>query len=72
MDPTLLEPLKDLGVPGVIILVLGWAYWKERERNNDLVEKRIAESRESIAAMKDNTAAIDALAEVVKAQRNGG
>lgn len=71
MDPSLLEPLKELGLPGVVILTLGWAYWKERARNDELVEKRIAESRENLAAMKDNTSALEALTDVIKAQGNG-
>lgn len=59
MDPTLLQPLVELGVPGVIIIALGYALWKRTEKYDDIMEKRISEGRESIEALNRSTAAMD-------------
>jgi len=56
----------EWGPPGVIIVVLGWAYWRERERNERITEKRIEEMRENRDAINRNTSVLEGLADLVR------
>lgn len=58
--------LLNWGAPGAIIVVLGWAYWRERERNERLTDKRIQEMRESLDAINRNTSVLNGLADLVR------
>lgn len=45
--------------PGATLLlfflcgIIAWAYWRERKRNNEIQEERLAEAREDIKAMTE-------------------
>lgn len=69
MDPTIVQPFLDWGVPGAIIVVLGWAYWNQKAKYEDVMEKRLAEGRESLDAINRNTSAITSLGDLIRATR---
>jgi len=54
------------GLPGIIILGLGLAYLRKDAKLDEVQEKRIAESRESIKAIEQNTNTLEAMTEVLK------
>ena len=55
--------LSDLGLPGLMIGALGWAYWQVTKRNaalNDKLNDTLVEvTKEYAAAVNANTAAIN-------------
>ena len=53
------EILRNYGLAGVVIFVLGAAVVVLFRLVKEIYEKRIAESREAIAAIKANTAALE-------------
>jgi hypothetical protein len=71
MDPMLVQPLLDWGVPGVFIIGLSWALWKRTEKYDEIMEKRISEGRESLEAVNRNTTTLEALADLIRATRGG-
>lgn len=61
--------LLQLGLPGIIILALAWVSWKLFKRYDEAQERRIAEGRESVEALNANSAALEALATLIKDRR---
>lgn len=61
--------LTDLGLPGLVIGVLGWAYWQIQKRNATLNDKMVdtltEAARENAKATSDSTAAINRLADML-------
>lgn len=61
--------LTDLGLPGLVIGVLGWAYWQIEKRNATLNDKMVdtltEAAREHAKATSDSTAAINRLADML-------
>lgn len=41
IPPDFVSILTSLGLPGLVIAALGWAYWSERKRNGDLNDKHV-------------------------------
>lgn len=60
------------GLLGVICLALAWTSWRFFSLYSEVQEKRIAEGREAIRAINESTAAIETLAEIIKAGGRGG
>lgn len=58
--------LLSYGLPGIIILGLGLAYLRKDAKLDEVQEKRIAESRESIKAIEQNTNTLEVMTEVLK------
>lgn len=71
MDPSVFQPLIDLGLPGVAIMALGWAYWRKSERVDQMMEIRVQEMRETLEAINNNTQALNALATLLRDRRGG-
>ncbi|CAB4131756.1 hypothetical protein UFOVP131_27 [uncultured Caudovirales phage] len=65
------QALLSYGVPGLIILILLGAIGKLDKRNEAIQEKRIAESREAIKALEQNTNALESLTDIVRERKNG-
>ena len=65
------QALLSYGVPGLIILILLGAMGKLDKRNEAIQEKRIAESREAIKALEQNTNALESLTDIVRERKNG-
>lgn len=63
------DQLLQLGLPGVVILALAYVAWRLFQRYDQAQEKRITEGREGVAALNSNTAALEALAELIKDRR---
>jgi hypothetical protein len=64
----MLNIVLQYGFPGVCILVLAWQYNKKDGQCSKLQEDRIAESRAAVAALNNNTAAMQQLTELIKAK----
>ncbi len=72
-----MSALLDKGILGIIVVILIGAVVflykqvndKQKEKD-ELQEKRIAESREGIKAIEQNTNTLETLTEVLRAQRN--
>lgn len=71
MDPTVIQSLVDMGLPGIIILALAWAYWGKSQRVDQMQELRIAEMRETLEAINNNTQALNALTALLRDRRGG-
>ncbi len=75
MDPVatagITNSLLGMGLPGLIILALGWLVVRQQNKIDDLQEKRIAESRELLTAMNNTTSALGSLTEVIKQMKGG-
>lgn len=71
MDPTFIAPLLQLGLPGIAILALGWAYVLKDRKLDEINEKRIAESREAIKAIEQSTNALETLTELLRDRKAG-
>ena len=65
------QALLSYGVPGLIILILLGAIGKLDKRNEAIQETRIAESREAIKALEQNTNALESLTDIVRERKNG-
>lgn len=59
------------GVLGLVVVGLGFAVWILYNKINDIQEKRIAETRESVKAIEQSTNTLDTLTEVLRAQGRG-
>ena len=59
----------DQGVLGLIIVALGFAVWRLWAKYDDIQEKRIAESRESIKAIETSTNTLETLTEVLRERK---
>lgn len=60
------------GVLGLVVVALGFAVWLLWRQVNDIQEKRIAEMREGVKAVEQNTNTLETLTEVLRATRPGG
>jgi hypothetical protein len=56
----------EQGVFGMIILALGYGFVRLWNQKDELQEKRVAESRESIKAIEQNTNTLDTMTEVLR------
>jgi hypothetical protein len=65
MDEVLQGFLKQ-GVLGLVIIALGFAVVYLFKKYSEIQEKRIAESRESIKAIEQNTNTLDTMTEVLR------
>ncbi len=61
----------DQGVLGLVIVGLGFIAWRLWSKYDEIQEKRIAESRESIKAIEQNTNTLDTLAELLRDRKAG-
>ncbi len=78
LDPvalTLAELLK-IGLPGVIIAALAWAYWRQVLRNEMLSDRRVEDAQKMIPMIEANTGsrdrhteAIESLSELIRNQQ---
>lgn len=57
--------LLSFGLPGVIIIALGFAYWRKDARVNDLQDTLTEVSVQTAKALEGNTAAINGLRELI-------
>jgi NTP pyrophosphatase (non-canonical NTP hydrolase) len=71
VDPATLQPLIDLGLPGIAIIALGLAFWKKSEKVDQMMEVRIQEMRETLEAINNNTQALNALTTLLRDRRGG-
>lgn len=65
--------LLKIGLPGVIILALAWAYWRQVLRNETLSDRRVEDAqkltdlvRANTESREKHTAAIDSLADLMR------
>lgn len=58
--------LLSYGLPGIVILGLGLAYIRKDAKLDEVNEKRIAESREVVKTIEQNTNTLEILTEVVR------
>jgi hypothetical protein len=58
----------EQGVLGLIIVALGFAVVFLYRKVNEIQEKRIAEAREAVKAVEQNTNTLDTLTDVLRAQ----
>jgi hypothetical protein len=61
-----IEAFADKGILGLICIALGFTVVRLWGKNDEIQEKRIAESRESIKAIEQNTNTLDMMTEVLK------
>lgn len=71
MDSAFIDPLLQLGLPGIVILALGYAYVRKDNKLDEVNEKRIAESREAVKAIEQNTNTLETLTEVLRDRKAG-
>lgn len=71
MNAEVVSALLNLGLPGIVILALAYAYVKKDAKVDEVNEKRIAESREAIKAIEQSTNTLETLTEVLR-ERKGG
>lgn len=55
--------LIKMGLPGIVIVALAWAYFRKDALVNTLQEKRVQDARDVTIAMQANTAATQAQTE---------
>lgn len=60
------EQLLEHGLPGIAIIILLYAVWKLWAKYDEIQEKRIAESREGLKAIEQNTNTLETIVEVLK------
>lgn len=70
MDVGVTKALLEQGILGIVILLLIGAVVFLYKKVNEVQEKRIAESREGIKAVEQNTNTLDTLAQVLR-ERGG-
>ena len=66
MESKVIEALIERGLSGIAIVILLYAVTKLFVKYNEIQEKRIAENRESIKAIEQNTNALETLTEVLR------
>jgi dihydrodipicolinate synthase/N-acetylneuraminate lyase len=64
-----IDGLLQLGLPGIVIIALGFVCWRLHKLYTEVQEKRIAEGREAVKAMEQTTAALENLSEVIRSRR---
>ena len=70
MQPVI-DGLLQQGLPGLIIITLGFACYKLYNKYDEVQEKRIAESREVVKAIEQNTNTMDTLTELLRDRKAG-
>jgi len=60
-----------LGLPGIVIMALAFWGWSKDKKLDEVNEKRIAESRETVKAIEQNTNTLESLSDVLKDRRGG-
>lgn len=70
MDP-IFQTLANYGLPGFGLLALGYAYVRKDNKLDECNEKRIAEARETIKAIDQNTNSLEILAELLRDRKQG-
>lgn len=66
MDPITSSAMTELikmGLPGIVIVALAWAYYRKDTLVNNLQEKRIQDAKDMTAALHANTSATQAQTE---------
>lgn len=58
--------LLSYGLPGVVIMALAIGYLRKDAKLDEVNEKRIAESREVVKTIEQNTNTLEILTEVVR------
>lgn len=71
MDPAAITELVKLGLPGIVIMALAYAYLKKDAKVDEVNEKRIAESREGIKAIEQNTNTLETFIELLRDRKAG-
>ena len=64
--------LLSFGLPGVVIIALGFAYWRKDKRVEDLQDTLIEMSKEYAKAMAESTAALNAMRDLLISRRSRG
>lgn len=70
MDQIASEVLKGYGLPGIIILALGWVSYKLFQRNELLSEKYTALAIKTAEVIEQNTASRNQMTAVFQALKN--
>lgn len=68
---TLLAPLVALGLPGILIVFLGFALYKMSNLYHEIQEKRIEENKEAVRVMGEMSKALDGLSELIRDRARG-
>lgn len=71
MDPAAITELIKLGLPGIVILALAYAYLRKDAKIDEINEKRIAEARESVKAIEQSTNALEGLTDILRDRKAG-
>jgi hypothetical protein len=71
MDPAAITELLKLGLPGIVILALAYAYLRKDAKIDEINEKRIAEARESVKAIEQSTNALEGLTDILRDRKAG-
>lgn len=71
MDPAAITELIKLGLPGIVILALAYAYIAKDKKVDEVNEKRIAEARESVKAIEQSTNALEGLTDILRDRKAG-
>lgn len=71
MDPAAITELVKLGLPGIVILALGIGYMRKDAKLDEVNEKRIAEGRETVKAIEQNTNMLETLTELLRDRKAG-
>jgi hypothetical protein len=56
-----------LGLPGAIIIILGWVIWQLWHQLNAIQEARIAEAYKSVESMSATSSALNQLSDLIRA-----
>ncbi len=56
----------DQGVLGLLIISMGFVIWRLWSKYDEVQEKRIAEARESVKAVEQNTNTLETMTEVLR------
>ncbi len=67
----IIQGFLDQGILGLVIVGLGFIAWRLWSKYDEIQEKRIAESRESIKAIEQNTNTLDTLVELLRDRKAG-
>jgi hypothetical protein len=63
------ETLLALGLPGIVIIGLGYAVFNLFKLYTDVQEKRIGEAREGVKALETNTSALESLSDLIRERK---
>lgn len=61
-----IKAFADKGILGLVAVALGYAFYRLWGKYEEVQEKRIAESRESIKAIEQNTNTLETMTEVLR------